>query len=526
MFRKILIAACVLVPTAAQAEWKEASSEHFQVYSNGSRQTLQNFTEKLEKFDFLLRTVSGSKQPASPTKLKVYLMEDYGEVQKTLGPAGSRGIAGYYTARPRGAIAVGVSNATLGRDNMSAESTLLHEYTHHFMHHYFPASYPSWYSEGFAEYYGQIKIGDNDVIEVGHPADTRYYSFSGNDWMPVGQMLAARSYADVGPKLHLLYAEGWLLTHYVAQNPARKAQLDKYLNLINAGKSYEDATNEAFGAGAKQLDSELRKYAAKTRHEVTVLPFKKIPIKPITIRQVSPAEDALMGQEIALGRGVYRLEAADFGKNARAIARRFPDDAYALGVLIEAERAAGDNAAALQAVDRLLALKPKDPRGLMHQGELQIAALKAAKSTDKAAWAAARELIITAHKARPNDAMMLAAYYDSYAAEGVMPPAGAQNALYRAHELTPRDGNLRYQVALDFEQRGMLEEALAVIKPSAFELHSDEADPKKKKKQEEQEEKYREVGQSKRETAREMFLRLEQKLVDAGKTQTAAVSAD
>lgn len=510
MLRKIVMAAALLLPSAAQAEWKEASSEHFLVYSEGSTDTLQKFTEKLEKFDFLLRTLSKTKRPSSPIKLKVYLMRNFDGVVKTMG-YDAAGVAGYYTASPRGPIAVGVAS-TPRTQTMNAQSVLLHEYTHHFMHQYFPASYPSWYSEGFAEYHGQTKVLDNDVIEVGHPAEHRYSSFRGNQWLPLGKMLSARSYADVGPQLHLLYAQGWLLTHYLAQNKERAGQLERYLNLINGGQSYEAAMDQAFGPGAKQLDAELRQYAGRARHEVTVLPFKKIDIKPIALRSLSPSEDALMWHEIALGRGIFNRQSADFAKEVRSIVAKYPNDAYAVLRLIEAERAAGNHAEAVQATERLLALKPGDARALMHKGELQIDALRTAKSTDKASWQAARKLIMDAHKANPTDALVLEAFYDSFVAEGVTPPAGAQNALYRAYELVPQDDDLRYKLALDFEQRNMIEEAVAVIKPAAFQLHNDETDPKKKKKQEEMEEKYRRAGEQKRETAREMLLRLEKKL--------------
>lgn len=510
MLPKLLAASALLISTAAQAEWKEASSEHFLVYSEGSSDTLKIFTEKLEKFDFLLRTLTKTEQSPSPVKLKIYLMRNFDDVVKTMG-FGASGIAGYYTANPRGPMAVGVAS-TPRTQRLNAQSVLLHEYTHHFMHQYFPASYPAWYSEGFAEYYGQTQVLDSDVIEVGHPAGHRYSSFQGNQWMPLSKMLSARSYADVGAELHLLYAEGWLLTHYLAQNKERAGQLDKYLNLINAGQSYEAAMDRAFGPGAKQLDSELREYSGRTRHEVTVLPFKKINIKPIVLRSVAPAEDALMWQEIALGRGIYDRQSVEFVSDVRNIAQRYPNEPYALSRLVEAERAAGNHAEAMRAVERLLAVKPRDARGLMHEGQLQIEALQDAKSSDKGAWQAARKLITEAHRASPADALILEAFYDSFVAEGVTPPPGAQNALYRAFELVPQDDDLRYKLAADFEQRNMIQEAIAVIKPAAFELHSDEADPKKKKKQEKMQEKYRRAGEQKHESAREMLLRLEKKL--------------
>jgi len=80
-------------------------------------------------------------------------------------------------------------------------------------------------------------------------------------------------------------------------------------------------------------------------------------------------------------------------------------------------------------------------------------------------------------------------------------------------ELAPSDSNLRYKVAADFEKRDMIEEAIAIIRPDAYRLpHRKNESEKEKKRREEREEKYRGAGQAKRETAREMLARLEQRL--------------
>ena len=245
---------------------------------------------------------------------------------------------------------------------------------------------------------------------------------------------------------------------------------------------------------------------------VVALPFKPIDVGPIEIRTLRPVEEDLIRHEIALGSGVLKTKAAKFAQEVRAIAGRAGEDPYALRILTEAERIGGNNAAASQAVDRWLAARPGDGLAMMHKGELQIEALRAARSTDKAAWRAARKLILDGNKAAPNNPQILAAYYNSFVAEGVMPPAGAQNGLYSALELVPQDEGLRYQLASDFEHRGMIQEAITIIKPAAMTLHSDEDDPKKKKRQQELREKYRAVGDDRTETARGMLARLEKKL--------------
>ena len=507
------LALLLCAPTAAAAEWREATTTNFVVYSEGPEARLREFATKLEKFDFVLRAYHGVKAPPSPIKLKVYLFPNIAAVGKM---AGGAGVAGYYIPSARGLMMVGTYGRGGSRDadapvNLQAESILLHEYTHHFMFGYFPASYPTWYSEGFAEFWGATRILPDDVVEIGLPANHRFGSFVMNRWLPARQLLTAQSYADV-PELDLLYAEGWLLVRTAFDDAKRRKELQAYLNAINAGSSYEKAMKDSF-ADIGALDNHLRDLAGGGKFSVLRLPFKKIDVGPIAVRTVRPAEESMMEMSIELAQGILKREAVEFAGKVRSAAARFPDDPFALALLSEAERLAGNRDAAAAAADRLLAAAPDDPRGLLQKALAEMERLKAASSRDPKAWSAARRHLVRASRVAPNDPLVLQAYYDSYAGQGILPPEPAQAALYKAMELAPSDSDLRYKVAADFERREMIEEAIAIIRPVAYVLpHRKNESAKEKKRREEREEKYRGAGEVKRETAREMLWRLENKL--------------
>ena len=374
--------------------------------------------------------------------LKVYLMSSRDELQATMGLGASDFIAGYYSASGRGPIALGTRSdkdrrapgfTRAGRGisvDLSSEAVLLHEYAHHFMFQHFPAAYPTWYSEGFAEYYGSTRILDNDVIEIGHVASHRYLSFADNDWLPLERMLAAKNYSEIGDKLHLLYAEGWLLVHYLGGASHRQGQLGRYLDLLNKGVGYREAMDQAFGVGARALDSELRSYSKKGRLTAIRLPFKPIDVGRIAVRSLSPAEEALMMSEIALGRGIYAAEVDRFVASVRRIAERFPRNLMRWEILAEAERLAGNADRAATAVAAWLSASPTNARARLMRAQLALDALSTARSTDAAAWGSARAQILEANRLAPTDPLVLEAYYDSFVAQGIEPPAGAQNALF------------------------------------------------------------------------------------------------
>lgn len=516
MVHRILIAlALLLAPAAASAAWYEARSTNFIVYSDGSQDDARDFAAKLERFHYVLRIYHSIQAPPSPNRLRVFLVSTLGAVGRL---AGREGVGGYYVSNARAQMLVGTRGGERrGQDIRSrryeaefdAESILLHEYAHHFMYHYFPAAYPTWYQEGFAEFWGATRFLPNNVVEVGRPVNYRLQSFQPGRWLPAAQLLSAQSYADV-PEVDLLYAEGWMLVRYTFEDRERRQQLQRYLAAVNAGTPYADAARQAFG-DLGQLNSQLFAYAGRRRFNVLQLPFRELPVGDIAVRALRPAEQALLEYEIRLAQGsISHREIAAFAADVRRIAARFPDDLFALGLLTEVERLAGNRDAAQAVATRWVAAAPDDGLALMHQGLIRIDALRAAGSTDRAAWDSARQQLVRADRLTPNNPLILEAIYESHATSGALPPDSAQNALYSAMELAPGDGDLRYRVALDFERREMIVEAIAIIRAVAYRLPTREDESAgERERREAREDRERQAGRQRRETAREMLARLE-----------------
>lgn len=523
MLRWLLPLLLALLPSVANAAWLEAQTKHFIVYSDSSEKELQAAATDLEKYDHLLRLMLETPDD-NPIRVKVYLLRSMDEVQASMGAGAGTGVAGYYQATARGPIAVGMRGA-LDLD-FTGQVVLFHEYAHHLMLQYFAAAFPLWYVEGFAEYFGPTHILPNGY-EIGNAARYRYYAPNDSDnWLPMKELLTARNYKDIHGRVDLLYAEGWLLTHYLLGDPERSKQLHKYLTLINRGADYKSAMEATWGRDAADLETAMRHYGMQHHYEALRVTFPSLEVGAVEIRPLSPARAALIPQEIALGRGVYAKEATNFAANVRSVAAKYPDDPDALATLTEAERIAGNRDAAAAAADRWLAKRPGEPRALMLKGMIAIDALASAHSEDQAAWQAARNLIGQARKAAPEDPMILEAFYDAYAVNGRLPGGGAQGALFHAVELVPQDDRLRYKLAVDFERRGMIEPAINAIAPAAYRAdESEDESEKDKAKRERNDEKWRIAGQTRpAERPREMLARL-QTLLAAKAGAPAAAAA-
>ena len=217
-----------------------------------------------------------------------------------------------------------------------------------------------------------------------------------------------------------------------------------------------------------------------------------------------------MTQEIKLSQGYPQREAAAFANEVKGIAARFPNDPFALRLVMETAFLANDMAGATDAANRLLAVQPDNARALTIKGTIQVNGLAAAQNRDAAAWNAARAPLLRARQAAPRDPVVLRAFYRGYALQGGMPPEEAQNALYDAMELAPSDGEIRYELASDFERRRMIPEAIAVIRPEAnsFPHRGNESDADRRRR-EELEERNRQAGTVRHETPLEMLNRLQ-----------------
>lgn len=535
LIRKLLAAVLLLIPGVAHAEWLRAESKNFVVIGDRPEAEIRDSISKMEKYAFVLRAVSGRKIDETPNKIKIYLVRDISAVGRTrLG--GGYGVAGYYMpiaqpflVTPRlgraardGRFADKSATATNKGDNH--DIVFYHELTHHFMFQYFSAAYPTWYSEAFAEFYGTFTIeeqDDTDLVAIGTAHEWRVDQLRNGGWLPMRKLLTARSYADVGEDIGNLYAQGWLFQHYAANNKARNAQLKRYLDLINGGTSYEKAAVDAFGADLDKLDAELRAYARRPTIDKFILPFKKIDVGPIELRRLTPAEADLWMTELQSAGPVPKSEAGGLRTSIRNIAGKYPNDVYALKLLTLIEQRTGNRTEAEAALARWLAVAPQDPTAILTRGTLAIDALEAAKApADDPRWAAARKDIIAANKLAPKDPMILKAFYDSYEAAGVLPPVSAQNALMEAMRVAPQDDNIRQQVAIDFEKREMLPEAMAVLRPLAFAAKPQSEMTDAEKKREARIKGYY-IDWPDYENPRDMYDRLEKKLAETGKAPPA-----
>ncbi len=514
----LLIGALLSSATPAFAGWKVAESEHFILYSEADEADVRANVEKLEKFDHIVRAFSQTKKPHAKLKLKVYQVRDLDAVAATL-PYPTSGIGGYYTTSIRGPFLVATrrverepaTRRTVVQNVYGwAPDVLQHEYIHHFTFQYFPATYPSWYTEGFAEYYGTIQFVDDKTIEFGHAPLGRVDTIK-RDWLPMRKMLTAKNYDDVGDQIGSLYAQGWLLTHFASHNSVRGKQLNEYLVAITKGMDYKSAAEQSFGKDLDLLDTELKAYVKNLK--ALRLSLKPINVGNIAIRDLSDPEVTLLRADISLNSGFRRADLPQITRTVADASDKLKSNEQAQEIRLETEMIAGQSENAKSTIARLKSINPKNGLAQYFDAEMQSDDLKKAGNTDPKAWNAVRELIYSANESRPNTPRILEGLFDSFTKQGIaMPPEDAQNALMQAHILLPRDGDLRFKLARDFEARGMYPEAIFMVSPLAFGSHEDDKNDKEKQRKEQEKFADRYTNITVQESPHDMLKRLEEKL--------------
>jgi tetratricopeptide (TPR) repeat protein len=461
--------AAMLAPAAARAEWREAETAHFQIYSDGSESQLVEYAQRLEGLDELLRKATATPADLPPSKVRVILFPTAAQVRRAYH-GHDRDIEGFYTVNMQGPLAISTRGQDKNDENLGPDVVLFHEYAHHFMLEYFPATYPAWYVEGFAEIASTASMMSGGRMMYGKAANHRGWSLTSSRWVPVPDLLDA-TYASF-PQDADFYGESWLLAHYLTFSQKRAGQLRKYLTELGAGVPGDKAAADAFG-DLNQLSQEVHAYLEGASFPAKAVPIELPARESIRIRTLSPGEADLMPETAAFEENLAKEPMAAFLADLKAKAARYPDDPYALQLLADAEYAADDYAGAASTLDRLLKVAPESVPGRIRKAMIL---LHAAEDLDGAARQSkideARHLIVAANKAAPEDPQPLVAYYESFRLAGERPPHQAVEGLLQAVSTVPQDQGPRMMLVGELISEGKLADAIYYLGPIAYDPHS------------------------------------------------------
>lgn len=463
-----------LLGPAAHAEWWEARTSHFIIYSETNRADAEKFAIELERFDNALRTLQNMPVPGADVgeanRLTVFRTGDTDRVNYYLDTSGS-GIAGIYFGRAGNPVSfvparnkIDTSKGIQTGPRLEPIRVLFHEYTHHFMLANFNTTYPHWYREGFAELYSTIEFRPDGSFHVGNVPQDRGEALDALPDLKL-ERLFDHDVKLTGLEYYQSYSFGWLMSHYLNFEPSRAGQLQAWLKALNSGEDSLTAAKRIFG-DLDKLQAELRRYKRG--------PFLGYDVKPadytdpqVAMRRLSPAEEAVLPAYMRSQRGVDPNEAKGVARDIAGKASAYPDNLFVQLALAEAQQDARNYDEAIAAADRALAVAPTSSAAHYRKGAI----LLDRAETEKADYAAARAQFAKARQLDPLDPRPAIGYYRSYQQAGEAIPEPALIALEEVFKYAAYDPEYRMLLGrqLLWEDKGDL--AKGVLAPLAYSGH-------------------------------------------------------
>ena len=447
--RLLLYAVIAFALTApAQARWHKAEADNFVIYADDSARDIERFAIMLERYhaamDFVL--VRQTPAPSPSSRVTIFAVGSERDMRRLSG--GSKRIAGFYIPRASGSMAF-VQDIRLSYRQLDFSMIiLLLEYAHHHLMAGANFSWPKWVNEGAAEFFASAQFPRDGGVEIGLAAQHRGYELLVIDDVPIRELLSPDSFPERNDDEHnAFYGRAWLLYHYLTFDDVRKGQLSDYLRDIAAGTTSLEAAETAFG-DLDALNDDMDAYLRQRR----ILSFN---LKPewldagnVTVSALSDGMDEVMPLMIQSRRGVTRDEATELLPEIRKVAAEFPHDAGVLEALAEAEYDAGNDAEAIAAADRALAINPQAKNAYVQKGYALFRMAGDAESDDmSAAYSAALKPFQDLNRLENNHPLPLIYFYRSYVEQDKEPTELARTALEHASTLAPFDHGLALNVA-------------------------------------------------------------------------------
>jgi hypothetical protein len=448
----------------ANAGWHKAETDLFVVYGDVREDTLRDYAVKLTNFDHVLRMYAPPPKDAPPLrKLDVYLLRDHDELRQ-IQPRLPEGIVGFYMATPRALFAAGVA-APLGMT--SKDEVLFHEYAHHFMLENFPAPYPTWFIEGWADYFATTKFTPTG-FQVGAYDEGRVAMLFRDDWLPLSDLLS-KSPGQTKNGFQF-YSQAWLLTHYMYDDSARAAELNKATLAIAHGADPVKAIEEATGLTLPQLTGKLRAY-----RQIHIASWGGRPPGPepaVTMSEVPDAIGDFLLDRLRVAMADAAKPDAGYLRELRGRAKKVPDSEFAQLTLASAEYVYGDPKAGDEIAGRYAAARADDEDALAVAGVGNVIAGERFPDRRAAFFQQARGPLIKAYALDKDDYRVLFAYATSRAIEPAYPNANDVNALLEARELARSVQEISLVAGAALMKRGQAEQARPILAAVANNPHA------------------------------------------------------
>jgi Flp pilus assembly protein TadD len=239
-------------------QWTEVRSPNFAVITDAGEKRGRDAALRFEQIRAAFAVVFEKIKVSTPIPVQIVAFRNNKELRRfaPLWKGKPIELAGFYVpGEDRQFIAVDMSS----EENWGV---VFHEFSHLLLHANLPPI-PVWFDEGFAEYFASLKV-EKGQIYYGGVLESTSYVLSNTRWMKTEQLFSIQhdspEYNEHGDHRSMLYAESWLVVHYLESRDKMK-QASTYLDLVQTQHvPIPDAIQRAFGMTPAQFDKALHDY--------------------------------------------------------------------------------------------------------------------------------------------------------------------------------------------------------------------------------------------------------------------------
>ncbi len=438
-------------------KWIEVQSQNFTITSDMRADETEELARSLELFraSVLVLTNVPSLESSVPTRVFFFDgMLSFRPFQP------GRNVAGFFQQTMRGNVI-----AMVDVNSMETDRTLRHEYVHFLMHNQSGTAYPRWYGEGFAELLSTADVSGEHVA-VGQLPRDRIRQFQFTEWIPMRRILSYDGTQNwTSEEISMFYAESWALPHYLVRDRDHRTALGRvigtYVDRVEAGASWDEACQDAFGMSAGELSKQVRRHLRRGSFTSFGVRADSLQWSDETeVRVLRPAEAAERLGELSLASGntakaelLFRSSLADEPDRARAH--------LGMGAVLQQRERWSD---AEKHFARAVELDPANPLSELGYGEYWAA--RARKIGDpeikRGFLRRARRHIVRSYKLDDSKPEPYAMYGATFLEDGEDPSKGVET-LEHARRLLPSNTGIQLMLAGAYVAVGREEDARPLL---------------------------------------------------------------
>jgi len=291
--------------------WFRLTTAHFTVFSNGTETRSREIALDLERLRAVLGYIRNAKDASAPVPTFLYVFKRMDSLEPYMPPEYSgKDFAGFVRTTEDGNYF-----ALSAKWNSDPRGLIYQEYLLDYIQNNFRPQ-PLWYHVGAADFYRSFRATDSEA-QIGLPVEEHIALLRGSKMIPLERLFMvdrdSPEYTDPRAR-EVFWAESWALVHYLLRGspPERKAELGKFLVLMQDGKPSDAAFHEAFATDYATLLGELYAYVRQSRYNYMTIPYRDLAVPVETkVEPFSRAETLVHLGDLLLQEGEGRLGDAD-----------------------------------------------------------------------------------------------------------------------------------------------------------------------------------------------------------------------